>query len=386
MQRTKTMTHTRYDKIVYINLTQDQPTAFTDSLAIHSQAVELFKVPLNQDLPTIAKKIPLPTKLTNLSKIIFAAHGHQELTDCVFDRNNEYAMRYSLDDVAEFFGKILSDPQFKNPTLQPRLKLVLAVCEGISFAKNLQKKLHEDYGIYIDVVANKHIIIEQYDHNSPSQSLNISSRLIKAGKDGQRAHQLSHSKILLQINQDGSQTQFDAYELKWVEDVFVAFYKDLQSFKKWADSTKPENEVILKDLNSLCEIITKCIKDNIHNVSLTANLLLQFLTSLQTTENNKKLHPALNYDIFLLDLKRLIDKGNQVINLDVTSYFLNYALQQVKKAENEPLEIEFTINVLKSQKAKFSALLAEYAESKSEESLTQIEKMTEESKPGTLNK
>lgn len=380
------MTHTRYDKTVYINLTQDQPTALVDSLAIHSRVVELFKIPIKQDLTTINKIMPLPNNLTHQSKIIFAAHGHQELSDCVFDRNNEEAVCYSLEDVAEFFGKILSHPQFKNPNIQPRLKLVMAVCEGIDFAKNLQKKLHEDYGIYVDMVANKHIIIEEYEFEPTLKHLNIPSRLIKAGKEGERTHQLPHSKVLLQIREDGSQIQFDAYELKWIEDVLVAFYKNFEAFKKWADTTKPTNQLIMSDMKFLCETITKCIMDNLQEVSLTANLLLQFLTSLHCSQHHTQSHPALNYELFNLDIKRLIDRGNQVINLNITSYFLRYALQQVKKVENEPFDIELMINSLKAQKAKFSALLEEYAETKSEDTLAQLETMAANSNRKSSNK
>lgn len=83
-------------------------------------------------------------------------------------RQADSANLYELDEVAAYFSKILVAQEFKNPDIKPRLTLVMSVREGLGFTKKLQQMLLQNYGIYVDVIANENVIHEQFEYNSIS--------------------------------------------------------------------------------------------------------------------------------------------------------------------------------------------------------------------------
>lgn len=136
--------HSQYDKIVYINLAQDQVTAVIDTLTIHEKAVELIKIPEGINLGDMQDESQFPENITNYSKIYFSAHGREGLDHCVLDKRTGEAHIYELDEVAAYFGRILKSHVFKNPDTKPRLTLVMSVCEGVGLARNLQNELFKN--------------------------------------------------------------------------------------------------------------------------------------------------------------------------------------------------------------------------------------------------
>ena len=106
--------HSKHDKLIYINLTQDQLTATVDELVIKDTVAELVKIPDGSDLKSMdnAKLFP---QCTHRSKIYFSAHGREEASNYVFDRRTGNVNIYPVNDVAAYLGKLFIDPSIKDP-------------------------------------------------------------------------------------------------------------------------------------------------------------------------------------------------------------------------------------------------------------------------------
>ena len=368
--------HSKYDKMVYINLTEDQLIATVDTLFIHESPVELIKIPKGQKLAQLTEPEHFPKNITNQSKIYFSAHGREELPECVLDRRTEDAMIYPLEDVAAYFGKILENPVFKDPYAKPRLTLVMSICEGVGFAKNLQRALLKDYGLYVDVVANKYVVHEQY-MRADTDSCSIGQRHTSIKGMG-REHQRPHSKVLLTIDATGAQKEIDAYELKWIENVLNTLHSQVASFSKWADFDKPENIAILKGLTTLCKDVDAIVLTFIEeDINLTANNLLAFLRGWgKTTESDYM--EAMKYKTLTMVIPSLIQQGKKYINFNQEMQDLFKDLDQRELQEKAAVWGEAAQNILLLKKADISVLLEEASEKGIEGVLSKIEAAQEE--------
>ncbi len=369
--------HSKYDKIVYINLAQDQLLATIDNLEIHESAVELIKIPEGINLDDLNDARYFPKNITNQSKLYFSAHGREGLDDCVLDKRIGDAHLYELDEVAAYFGKILQNPVLKNPDTKPRLTLVMSVCEGVGFARNLQKELFKKYGLYIDVVANKNVVHEQYV--KPNQNKAILTHRTTSIKGVGREHQRPHDKVLLTIDEHGTQREIDAYELKWIENVLNTIHNQVGNFTKWADFKKPENMAILKGLTTLCKdvdaIVVSFIEDD---VSLTANNLLALLRSCGKTAADPHYKEAMKYKTLTMTIPSLIQQGIKHINFNQDMQNLFKELDQIELQKNAAVRGEVAQNILLLKKADLSTLLLEASEHGIEKVLSRMEGAQEE--------
>ncbi|HAT1979210.1 TPA: hypothetical protein ACF754_002556 [Legionella pneumophila] len=375
----------KYDKLIYINLAQDQVTANIDTLIIHESPTILVKIPDGSDLKTLVDPDFFPGPITNRTKIYFSAHGHEELDDMVLDRQKENPKIYKLDDVAAYFGKLLTNPDVKNPDIKPRLTLVMSVCEGLGFAKNLQKKLFDDYGLLVDVIANKNVIHEQFvkPHHETTAYLTHRETSIKGVG---REHKRPHSKVLLTIDKEGTQQEIDAYELKWIEKVLNTIHQQVATFGKWADFEKPENIKIQEGLNAFCHDVDALISLFINqDINLTANNLLALLLSCQKTTADPLYKQAMNYEMFQIMTKNLINEGLRYINPKIEMQEYSHALEELQSQKDKMIRDEVAPNIFRAKKAIFSALLAEASEYGIDSVLEQLEKAKQELSQGKMN-
>lgn len=381
-QKWGSVMHSKYDKLIYINLTQDQITANIDTLIIHESPAILVKIPDGSDLKALENPDFFPKPITNRTKIYFAAHGREELDDMVLDRQTGTPKIYDLDDIAAYFGKLLTNPDFKNPNVIPRLTLVMSVCEGLNFAKNLQKKLFNDYGLFIDVIANKNVLHEQFEKPRYENTAYLTHRETSIKGVG-REHKRPHSKVLLTINTDGSQQEIDAYQLKWIENVLNTVHQQIATFSKWADFEKPENIRILEGLNAFCKDVDAVISLSINqDINLTANNLLALLQSCQKTSADPLYQQAMNYEMFQIVTKNLINEGIKYINPNMEMQDYSHALEDIESQKNKMIRDEVAPNIFQAKKAIFSALLAEASEYGIESVLERLEKAKEEVSQG----
>lgn len=384
-QKWGSVMHSKYDKLIYINLTQDQITANIDTLIIHESPTTLVKIPDGSDLKILDGPDFFPEPITNRTKIYFSAHGHEDLDDMVLDRQKGNPKIYNLDDVAAYFGKLLKNPDFKNPNVIPRLTLVMSVCEGLGFAKNLQKKLFDDYGLFIDVIANKNVLHEQFIYPPGGNTAYITHRETSIKTVG-REHKRPHSKVLLTIDKDGSQQEIDAYELKWIENVLNTIHQQVATFSKWADFEKPENIRILKGLTAFCQDVDALISLSINqDINLTANNLLALLLSCQKSSADPLYQQAMNYEMFQIVTRNLINEGVRYINpkMEMQEYF--HALENLESQKNKMIRDKVAPNIFQAKKAIFSALLTEASEYGIESVLEQLEKAKREVSEGKMN-
>lgn len=335
-------------------------TAKADSLRIHNRLVELIKIPDGADISKIDDPKLIPKNVTNFTKIYFSAHGNETLNKYVMDKRSEDAHIYRVNDVAAYLANILRDAMFKDPHLTPRLTLVMSVCEGVSFAKNLQKKLFDQYGIFIDVIANRFVIHEQYEHHPTENSLNIPYRFTSVHGSRDRAHQRPHSKVLISIDENGRQTETDAYELKWILTVANKIEKRLQSFLRWADFSNEENMAIANGIKKVCHDIRLIIKKNLeHSVNNTANILLALLMSCVKAEADPAYRDAMKYFLLNTTIMELIKSGKHHVNIH--SEMLKHLETTDAREKDTPRsdEAELINNLIRAANAKFSKLLKE---------------------------
>lgn len=354
--------YSNYDKLIYINLTQDQITATIDELIIHDTPVTLVKIADGSDLKTMNDPKFFPGSITNRTKIYFSAHGREELTDCVLDRQSGEPKIYKLDDVAQYFRKLLVDPALKDPLIKPRLTLVLCVCEGLGFAKELQQKLLLEHRLYVDVIANKYVLHEQFEKPKGTNTLFLTHRETSEKGMG-REHQRPHSKVLLTIDNTGSQKEIDAYELKWIKKVLTSLHAQIDSFSRWADFSKPENNNILKGIISFCNdidtVINLYLQEDIH---LTANYLLALLQSCSKAGADPLYKEAMKYEMFQLITRSLIKEGIKYINPSIEMQACLKALDESELREQRHSRDRVVHNLNRLYKADFSALLVEASE------------------------
>lgn len=369
--------NSKYDKLIYINLTQDQATTTASELIIKDVVAELVKIPDGSDLKTLDDSSLFP-QCSNRSKIYFSAHGREEVDGFVFDRRTVEANIYPLEDVAFYLGKLLIDSQFKDPSIRPRLTLVMSVCEGVGFAKKLQKRLMQEHGIYIDVIANKYVLHEQYQRDPSTQQLIISHKETSEKGEG-RIHQRPHSKVLLTIDATGEQSEVDAYELKWIDKVSQSLHEQVVTFSRWADFSKPENIEILKSITTLSHDVDIVISSSIEKgVGLTANCLFSFLLSCQKTSMDPLYVDAMKYEMMQIIVKNLINEGIKYINPEqaMKDYIKNQ--KQIEYESQKAISNEVRTNLVLAKKAIYSELLAEASEHGIDSVLSQIEKVQEE--------
>ncbi|MCW8443825.1 hypothetical protein OQJ05_07155 [Fluoribacter gormanii] len=374
--------YSKYDKLIYINLTQDQITANIDTLIIHETPAILVKIPDGSDLKTLQGPDFFPGAITNQTKIYFSAHGREELEDMVLDRQNRDPKIYGLDDVAIYFGKLLTNPDFKNPDVIPRLTLVMSVCEGSGFAKKLQKKLLDDYGLYIDVIANKNVLHEQFIKPTEERMVYLTHRET-SNKGMGREYKRPHSKVLLTIDRAGSQQEVDAYELKWIENVLNGIHQQVASFSKWANFENPENFSILEGLTVFCKDVDTLVSLSIgKDIQLTANNLLALLQSCQKISADPLYQQAMNYEMFQLMIKNLINEGARYINpnMEMQEYF--HALGELESQKNKMIRDKVAPNIFQAQKAIYSGLLIEASEYGIESILDKLERAMQSVTPG----
>ncbi|BCA94600.1 hypothetical protein TUM19329_09610 [Legionella antarctica] len=363
--------HSQYDKIVYINLAQDQVTAVIDTLTIHEKAVELIKIPEGINLGDMQDESQFPENITNYSKIYFSAHGREGLDHCVLDKRTGEAHIYELDEVAAYFGRILKSHVFKNPDTKPRLTLVMSVCEGVGLARNLQNELFKKYGLYIDVVANKNVVGEQYMRTKKNTNPTHRTTAKGLGRD----HLRLHDKVLLTIDKYGTQKEIDAYELKWIDNVLNTIHKQVAGFRKWADFSKPENIQILKGLTNLCTDIDAIIVTFVEeDISLTANNLLALLRICGKTTADSYYKDAMKYKSLTMTIPSLIQQGVKSINYNQNMQNMFTELDQIELQKNAAVRGEVAQNILKLKKADISTLLLEVSENGMEGVLSKIEK------------
>ncbi|CEG56115.1 hypothetical protein [Legionella fallonii] len=367
----------QYDKLVYINLTQDLLTASIDTLTIHDRVAELVKIPDDCDLKSLDDPELFP-QCTNLTKVYFSAHGSEESKKYVFNRRTSDAKLYHLDDVAAYVGKLLRDANFKNPNVRPRLTLVMSVCEGLGFAKGLQKKLMEHYGVFVDVIANKYVVHERYQMAPGGQQLAITHKVTSEKGDG-RVHKRPHAKVLLTIDSNGKQREIDAYELKWIENVSKALHEQVASFTRWADYSKPENIDILKGITTLCRDVDTVISLYMdRDISLTANYLFALLLSCQNASADPLYKDAMNYEMLQIIVKNLISDGLKYINphKEMSTYMQKQA--QIESERKKAVSDEAMPKILLAKKAVYSGLLFEASEYGIETVLSQIDNVQRE--------
>ncbi|QMT60143.1 hypothetical protein [Legionella sp. PC997] len=373
---------TKYDKLIYINLTQDQITANIDTLIIHESPTILVKLLDGCDLKTLHNPDFFPRPITNRSKIYFSAHGREELDDMVLDKQQGDVKIYDLNDVAIYFGKLLTNPDFKNPNVIPRLTLVMSVCEGVGFAKNLQRKLLGDYGLYIDVIANKNVLHEQFIRPKHGRAVYLTHRETSIKGVG-REHKRPHSKVLLTIDKTGAQQETDAYEFKWIEKVLNGAHQQVRTFSKWADFDKQGNISILEGLNAFCKDVTTLVSLTIEqDIHLTANNLLALLQSCQNSAADPLYRQAMNYEMFQFTTKNLINEGVKYINpsIEMQEYF--HALKALESKKSKMIRDEVAPNLFKAKKAVFSGLIFEASEYGIESVLDKLETAMQDLSPG----
>ncbi|PWY56170.1 hypothetical protein DGG96_07455 [Legionella qingyii] len=365
--------YSKYDKLIYINLTQDQITANIDTLIIHETPAILVKIPNGSDLKILQGPEFFPGPITNQTKIYFSAHGREELQDLVLDRQKGDPNLYNLDDVATYFGKLLTNPNFKNPDITPRLTLVMCVCEGLGFAKNLQKKLLADYDLYIDVIANKNVLHEQFIKPSHERMVYLNHRETSVKGVG-REYKRPHSKVLLTIDRGGSQQEIDAYELKWIENVLNGIHQQVATFNKWANFENPENFSILEGLITFCKDVDALVSLSIgKDIHLTANNLLALLQSCQKTSADPLYVQAMKFEMFQFVTKNLINEGVRYINPNMEMQEYLNALAELESQQNKMIRDEAAPNLFQAQKAIYSGLLAEASEYGIESVLDKLE-------------
>ncbi|WP_454782459.1 hypothetical protein [Legionella sp. WA2022007384] len=366
--------HSKYDKLIYINLTQDQITANIDTLIIHEDPAILVKLPNGCDLKTLQGRDFFPKPITNHTKIYFSAHGREELVDMVLDKQKGDATIYTLNDVAIYFGKLLTNPEFKDPNVIPRLTLVMCVCEGVGFAKKLQKKLLDDFGLYIDVIANKNVLHEQFVKPTPEKMVYLTHRETSIKEVG-REHKRQHSKVLLSIDRTGAQREIDAYELKWIENVLNMTHQQVLTFSRWADFENPENIRILEGLTAFSRDVHTLISLSIEqDTHLTANNLFALLQSCQKTSTEPLYQQAMNYEMFQLITKNLISEGVKYINPNPEMQEYLHALEALESQKTKIIRDAVVPNIFKAKKAIFSGLLFEASEYGIESVLEKLEK------------
>lgn len=346
----------KYDKVFYISLIQDSPTAKAEELFIHNKQVIFVKIPVDTDLNKFTDK-----KLNDISprsKIYFSAHGIQEYDSIVFNRRDKSAQTYTLDQVANFIAKLLPHAAFRDPN-EPRLTLVLSVCEGTGFARNLQMLLLKNYGIYIDVIANKNVVHEYFSYDEEnSELLNILKRETSIGNSGKMIYKRPHSKVLLTIDQTGNQKEIDCYEFKWIGEVITTLHAQLQKFMKWADFDNIKNVDISKNMLSLISQIDEIIKSTIEaDTNLTANLILALLLKIEQNPDN---YLAMKHDPFCYAIFDLSNEGKKYVDQDFgksnapsADHFDN------NNRDFDPKELEYVAKIIEAQKVKLSSLLEE---------------------------
>jgi hypothetical protein len=252
----------------------------------------------------------------------------------------------------------------------------MSVCEGVGFAQNLQRKLLKDYGLYINVVANKYVVHEQYI--KPDNNSCIIRQRHTSIKGGTREHQRPHSKVLLTIDATGAQQEIDAYELKWIDNVFNTIHNQVSNFTKWADFNNPGNIAILKGLTTLCKDVDAIILTFIEkNTSLTANNLLALLRSCGKTTDPDYME-AMKYKALTMVIPSLIQQGKKYINFNQEMQDLFKDLDQRELQEKAAIWGEVAQNILLLKKADLSALLEEASEKGIEGVLSKIEGAQEE--------
>ncbi|VVC75521.1 hypothetical protein AQUSIP_08110 [Aquicella siphonis] len=373
------MSRSRFDNIIYINLTQDQVLSQASALVIHKKPVELIKIPEGADIGKTSDPKLLPRRVSNTSKVYFSAHGSEEIDWCVTDRRTGDAKIYDVKDVAAYLAKILIDAKFKDPHLSPRLTLVMSVCEGVGFAKKLQKRLFSKYHIFIDVIANKFVVHEQYEHNTKDHSVNITHRITSVKDSGNRQHQRPHSKVLLVIDEQGKQTEIDAYELKWIHAVTNTLNKKLNGFLRWADFDKRENIDTANGIKILCHDIAVIIRENINvSINKTANLLLALLMSSQKTSADPAYKNAMKYLLLNTSIQNLINQGEKHIAMNSELLEYHKKLDAIEQKKAALSDLELAGNVIKAAKHKYSLLLAEAAEQHRQDLLPDIEEARKE--------
>nr|WP_284498371.1 hypothetical protein [Legionella maioricensis] len=359
-------------------MTQDQVIATVDSLQVHDSPVELIKILDGQKLQELTDPSQFPRNITNRSKVYFSAHGREELDNRVLNKRSGDVTVYDLNEVAAYFGRALESLVFKDPHVKPRLTLVMCVCEGVGFAKKLQKKLFSDYGLFIDVVANKNVVHERYSKNQDDNSINISQRETSIKGVG-REHQRPHSKVLLTIDETGAQKEIDAYELKWIENVHNTIHNQMGSFMKWADFNKPENIAILKGITTLCNDIDAIVVTFIEeDISLTANNLLALLRSCGKTTADSDYKDAMKYKTLTMMIPSLIQQGIKCINLNHETQDFLSRVEQIESREKAAVQREVAQNILLLKKADISTLLLEASEKGIDGVLSKIEGAREE--------
>lgn len=104
--------HSKYDKLIYINLAQDQVTANIDTLIIHESPSILVKIPDGSDLKTLVDPDFFPGPITNRTKIYFSAHGHEELDDMVLDRQKRKSKDIQIRRCCCLFWQITNESRF----------------------------------------------------------------------------------------------------------------------------------------------------------------------------------------------------------------------------------------------------------------------------------
>ena len=144
---------------LYINLIEDHE-AIDKALLIHDKPCVFVNIPHATNLVTFADE--RLAMIHRLSKVYLAAHGSRDVDSAVTSSLKMDSTIYYLKDIVSFFAKLLNDDKYKDPNIVPRFKIVLSVCQGVNFAKNLQKKLKEEHGIYVDIIANHHLIQERF--------------------------------------------------------------------------------------------------------------------------------------------------------------------------------------------------------------------------------
>ncbi len=371
--------YSKHDKVVYINLTQDQLTATVDELVIKDTVAELVKIPDGSDLNSLSNPSLFP-QCTHRSKVYFSAHGREEVSDYVFDRRTGNATIYHIKDVAAYLDKLFIDPSIKDPSAKPRLTLVMSVCEGVGFAKKLQKKLMQEHGIFVDVIANKYVIHERYQPDLDAKKLTITHKETSEKGLG-RVHKRPHSKVLLTIDATGKQSEIDAYELKWIEKVSQSFHEQAVNFTRWADYNKPENIEILKGITTISHDVDAVISTFIKkDVSLTANYLFSLLLSCQKSSADPLYIEAMKYEMMQIIVKNLINEGIKYINTEKAMEDYIKSQKQIEDERQKAISDEAMSNLLLAKKTIYSDLLVEASENGIESVLSQIERVQEEIK------
>lgn len=109
------------------------------------------------------------------------------------------------------------------------------------------------------------------------------------------------------------------------------------------------------------------------------------LLSCQKTTADPLYKQAMNYEMFQIMTKNLINEGLRYINPKIEMQEYSHALEELQSQKDKMIRDEVAPNIFRAKKAIFSALLAEASEYGIDSVLEQLEKAKQELSQGKMN-